>query len=273
MADHLHLIPQERQGLEEAIQGGRRGDRATEIVDAVEVIRRIARHHPLLLRIVFLRDLARVPALVIVELRRDVDEVEELEGRADGDPVLGAAPPIFHEVRLEELVFLRRDAVGEGTGIAHGDLLVPSLVAHPLFPLEGEDLGHRHGEVGEGERDALVAFRLVQAHRSGDGEGTVGETLGDVDGRAGRVVVDITIVDTVLVVAVVGGGGEVDARREGEVRVGLRVLRMRPADFEVFREAVVRQALVAQLRHQVGGLEIARELIALPVLRFGGEAP
>ena len=210
----------------------------------------------MLLRIILLCDLACVPTLRIIELGRDVDIVEQLESRADRNLMLCPVFPIFHQIRLEKLVLFCRNAVREGSRITHGDLLIPTLLANRFLSLERENLRHGHGQARQGQRDRGVTLHLVDIHRSRDRERTVREALGNVDRRTGGIVINIAVIKAVRVIAVVRRGREVDTRREGQVRIGFRILSMCPLDLEILRQAIIRQTLITQFGHQIRGIEI-----------------
>lgn len=86
----------------------------------------------------------------------DVDIVEQREVGVDRNIVLESVAPVFYEVRLEELVFLRVDRVAELSGIAHRDLFIPALFAGHVLALERIKSAHRNVEVRQREAHGRV---------------------------------------------------------------------------------------------------------------------
>ena len=145
------------------------------------------------MRIIRPLDLAGVPTLLVVELGRDVEVFEELERSAHRNTVLHGVFSVFNQIRLEEQILFGRDAVAESSRIAHGDLLIPTLLADGMFPLEREGTAHRDGHAGERDSDRRVAGGLIDTHVRRDGERVIRKALRNVDRRALRVLVDCRI--------------------------------------------------------------------------------
>ena len=76
----------------------------------------------------------RVPIFGIVERRRDVQVFERGKGRTYRDAVLHAVRPVFYQVGFKEEILFGVDAISEITRIGHGDLLIPTLFPHGVFP-------------------------------------------------------------------------------------------------------------------------------------------
>ena len=264
--DGLYLLPSEpRQRRIVAIQLRVGTDAHREVIDIVEAVHRVALHlHRLL--VPRLHDLLRVHAVGEREVGRHVDILQDAEAGVDGNLVTHAVPPVLDEAALEEQVLLGVDAVRKRTGIAHGNLLVPSLLARHLLSLEGIEAVELDGEVWQGEGNAAVPDLLGKVERAAQRQPDVGERLavGDTAG-SGALRIALRIVHADEVVALVAACGEVDACREALRRVGLRVLTVRPRHLEALRRDKVRHVLLARLRVLVAEVKVSAEAVTLLV--------
>ena len=57
--------------------------------------------------------------------------------------------PVLDEIAVEELVLLGVYAIGQGTCVAHGYLLIPSFTSCGFFPLEGIESALRDVQSGQ----------------------------------------------------------------------------------------------------------------------------
>ena len=182
--------------------------------------------------------------------------------------------PVFDKARLEQEVFLRRNAVSQIPRVRERYLFVPSLITDCLLAFKGIDAAQGKREVGQSNRNRRVLRSLANRSRSRDIQREVGETLRETDTRALHVVGSPrTQGRAVILVAGITTRGEVHARREGAVGIRLGVLCMCPLNLEVFRERIVGQTLVAIFRYQIRGIEVSRILISLPIARASRQAP
>ena len=63
--------------------------------------------------------------------------------------MLHAVAPVFDEVAVCELVFLCAYGVGQLSGVAHGDFLVPAFLSCGVLAAEGVEARQRYVKVGE----------------------------------------------------------------------------------------------------------------------------
>ena len=215
--------------------------------------------------------LLEIPLLGIVERRRDVDVVEEVERGRDGYRVLDAVAHVFERLLGEDLRFGGGHRVGHLTRVLHRNLLVPPCLALRLAPFEGVEARDVEDDVGQRHRDrgVLRVLRHGHVHRERErgsrpvlrvGDRRVGLRLENVIDRRGRVFG-------------VTARGEVDRCGEGGARVGLRILRVRPLQAEGVLFEEVGFALLAGADARELGVEVARVLVAFDVARCGGSLP
>ena len=176
MTHHLDLVAENLLvGLEKSIHF--RVGRKTEVVviDSVETVDGVV-DDLIELLVVALHDLLSVPSLCIVELRSDVDVVEEIECGADGYVVLHTVSPVLDKAGLQDLVFLGGYAVADVSSVFDGYLLVPSFLSRQLLFLEGIELREGDAQVGQGERQDRVLHVLRDIETGGDGQAYLGKS-------------------------------------------------------------------------------------------------
>ena len=97
--------------------------------------------------------------------------------------MFNAVSPVFDEVRLEEFVFLRVDAVGERSRVGHGDFLIPPFITHHFLSSERIESGDRDIEVWQGHRYRRVTHVLREIGSRTERHTDAGECCTPVDGR------------------------------------------------------------------------------------------
>ena len=274
VAYHLHLVAEEAPGLEEAVERGAEVGRGVEVIGAAEAVVTL----PDSAVEVWVVDLVRavaVPALVVVGPEGQVDIVEELVGGGDGDIVAHPVLPVAGEAAPEEAVLLGGDAIAQLPRVADADLLVPALCPHALLAAEGVDTVHADGHIRQAHRDHGVRGGLRRIDAGGEAPGGTREGAAVVDGRVlGILPRHHGVVECRERIVVVAAGRVVDAGREALLGVGLGVLRVRPADAEVFALAEVpRYVAVARLGGEVAHVEAPVVAIALAVVGARIDAP
>ena len=72
--------------------------------------------------------------------------------------------PVLNQIRLKQFVLLCKDAVAQLTRIAHGDFLIPALLADHLLPLERVKARQRDIQTRQGyvHRRVLHILRKVE---------------------------------------------------------------------------------------------------------------
>lgn len=166
------------------------------------------------------------------------------------------------------------DLVGQRTRIAHGNLLIPALVAHLLLAPEGIEAGYGDIQVGQRHGQRGVAHVLRHVGSGAERHAYAGEGGAPVDGRGTRALCQrLRIIERVEVVALIAGRGEVDACRERAVGVRLGVLAVTPLYLEALLLGEVGHALVARLGVLIAEEEGARILVALLVVAGCRDAP
>ena len=113
MAYGLYLVTEELSvGHPETIKFGRGTDAHVPVVHIMETIGRIS-HLDLLLLVPRLSDLIGVHTVGKVEVRTDVDVLEEREVGTYRNTMFPSVAPVFNKIALEKQVFL------SGDGVAH----------------------------------------------------------------------------------------------------------------------------------------------------------
>ena len=138
--------------------------------------------------------------------------------------------PVSQEIRFEELVlaYLTDSYLGI-TRIAQLNLLIPTFLTYAVLALKGVYAGHIDAQVRQGHRDSGVARRLTDERTHRQVPRTIGETLRITDRTGfGVLRIQLAVVITVDIAAVVSAGREVDAGREGSIRIGFAILLVRP---------------------------------------------
>ena len=144
------------------------------VVDVVKSVCSVALHG-LRLLVPALLYAVGVHAVGEVDRRVDVNHIEEREVGVDRYVVLHTVAPVLYQVRLHEQVFLRGDAVAQTSGVAHGYLLIPALLACHALALEGVEAAYGDIEVGERDCHGGVAHVLVEVGGSADCHAEAGE--------------------------------------------------------------------------------------------------
>ena len=147
----------------EAIELRRCRNRQVPVIDIVQAINRVG-HFLLRAFVPRAHDFRGVHAVGEVERGVDVQVVEQRERAADGDLVLHSVAPVLDEVRLEQLVFLRGDGVGEMSRVTHRNFLVPPFFSHHFLAFEGVEARNRDVQVWQRHGDGRVAHILRQIH-------------------------------------------------------------------------------------------------------------
>ena len=204
VADGYDLAVEEAQhGFVHTVERGVGRYAEVPVVEVVEAVSRVAQFL-LLLRVPRAVDALCVHDVAERDGGRNVDILEQLERCIDRHAVGHAVAPVLDKVRLEELAFLRRDAVGELSGVAHGYFLIPSLLAHLPFAAEGIEAREGDAEVGQGDGNRRVAHVLRQVARGGDGEADVGKVFREAHGAgAGALRVGEGIVHALQVLSLI----------------------------------------------------------------------
>ena len=274
VADGHNLIAEEfGQGFVETIERCVHRDAYVPVVEVVEAIGRIA-HFALGLLVPTALHPAGIHDVAEGEVGRDVDILEQLERGIDGHAVLHTVAPVLHEVRLEELVLLRGDAVGELARVGERYLLVPSLLAHLTLAAEGVHTLERDGHVGQGDGQRGVAHILRDIGRGRNGQADAGEGVGEAHRTGtGALAVRQGVVHTLQVLALVVLGGKVDAGRERGVAARAAVLRVGPLYLEALRHHIVGHILLALHRADETGVEVSAESVALAVVHLAAQSP
>ena len=188
--------------------------------------------------------------------------------------VLEAVAPVLDEVGLEELILLGGDGVGDLTGIRHGDLLVPTLLAHLMLATEGVEAAQRDAEVGQGDGYGGVAHVLRKVGRGRDGKADASEGVAETYGTGTRALrVRERVVHALEILALIVLGGKVDASREGGVGACLGVLRVSPLELKALRDGVVGHVLLALYGAQLAEVEVAAIAVTLIIIGLGAYAP
>ena len=268
MADRLDLAVAAL--LREVIHAvDRRGGRDAEVV-VVEAVETVVRGQCVgLVRdgVPLVFDLLEVPLFVVVDRRRKVDVVEEVERRRDGDRVLDAVLHVFERLLREDFRLGGGHRVGHLARVLHRDLLVPAVLAGLLLAFEGVEARDVEHHRRQRHRDRLVLRVLRDGHVRRERERRAGPVLRVGDRRVGLRGEDVVEVGGRI--AAVTAGGEVHRGRERRTRVGLGVLRVGPLDAEVALLDVVVLALFARLDVRILHVETAAVLVALDVARGG----
>ena len=129
-----------------------------------------------------LRNLVGIHAVGEVERWRHVQVLEERERGADRYLVLPSVAPVLDERAVHQLVLLGVDAVGDVSGVAHRNLLVPLLVAHRLLSSERIEAGDGNVEVWQGHRNRRVAHVLREVGGRAERHADAGERGAPTDG-------------------------------------------------------------------------------------------
>ena len=209
-----------------------------------------------------------------VERWRYVEILEEGERCAHRNLMLPSVAPILDEGTMHQLILLGIDAVGDVTRIAHGNLLVPFLVAHHL--LSAERIEARDADVQVGQRHGYrrVAHILREVGGRAERHSDAREVGTPAYGRGSRTLRHrLRIVERVEVVALVARCGEVDACRKRTERIGLRVLAMAPLDLETLLFGEVRHALITILGILIAEIERAGILVSLAIVAGCRDTP
>ena len=246
MADRLDLAVAAL--LREVVHAvDRRGGRDAEVVvvEAVETVVRGQRVGLVRDGVPLVFDLLEVPLFVVVDRRRKVDVVEEVERRRDGDRVLDAVLHVFERLLREDFRLGGGHRVGHLARVLHRDLLVPAVLAGLLLAFEGVEARDVEHHRRQRHRDRLVLRVLRDGHVRRERERRAGPVLRVGDRRVGLRGEDVVEVGGRI--AAVTAGGEVHRGRERRTRVGLGVLRVGPLDAEVALLDVVVLALFARL--------------------------
>ena len=272
MADGLDLaVALLLREVVHAVDGRRGRDAHAVVVEPVEAV--LVGHRVDLVghRVPFVLDLLEEPLLVVVERRREVDVVEDVERRRDRNRVFDAVLHVLERLFGEDLALGRGHRVGHLARVLHRDLLVPAVLARLLLALEGVDARDVEDHRREGQRDRLVRGVLRDGHVGRQREGGAGPALRVGDRRVG--LRRENVVERVGRVAVVAARGEVHRGGEGRAGVGLGILRVGPLHAEVALLEVVGFALLAGLDVRVLDIEAAAVLVALDVARGGRGLP
>ena len=88
-----------------------------------------------------------------VERRVDIDVFQHREVGIDGNVVLHAVAPILDEVGFEQQILLGVDRIAQMSRIAHGDFLIPSLLACHFLAFEGIETAYGNVQVGQLQTD------------------------------------------------------------------------------------------------------------------------
>ena len=130
MAHHLQFLSKHfRIGLVESVELGVGREGEVVVEHTIEAVDGVA-HHLVGSLIPSLHDLVGVPTLGVVEHRGDVDVFQDVEGCRDGDVVLHAILPVFHEGGMKQFVLFGGDGIGECSRIFHADFLIPAFFTH-----------------------------------------------------------------------------------------------------------------------------------------------
>ena len=244
-------------------------------VVAVEVVETVGRVPPLVilrLGVVGAAHVAEGPQRVVVEARRYVDVVEQVERRRYGDRMGDARVQFVEQVAVQrgKLVFLGRQVGVERGGVGEGDLLIPALLADGVFAAEGVEFVRVEAD-GRCQRDGRVARIDRTGQRGREVDGQSRPVAGIADGGSRRGGDDV--VDVIRHVLAVAAGGEVHRSREGGSGIGLRVLRVAPEQLHARRIDVVGIPLLADDGLGVGSRDAAVVAVALGVAALGAQLP
>ena len=274
MADAVDLVAEQlAPGHPEAIELRRCRERQAPVVDVVQTVDGVG-HLTLVDVVPRAHDLVGVHAVGEVERGIDVQIVEERERAADRYLVLHAVLPVLDEVGVQQLFFFRRDGVGEMTRVAHGDFLIPALLACHVLALERIEARDGNVQVGHGERHGGIAHVLSQVERRRQRQADARERRAPAHRRrARRLCHRLRVVHRREVVALVAARGEVHVGRQRAVRIRLRILPMVPLHLETLLAREVGHALVAVTRVLIAEVELTAELIALAIVAGGTQAP
>ena len=159
--------------------------------------------------------------------------------------MLHTVAPVLGQIGRHELVFLGVDGVGDMSGIAHRNLLVPALLSGCVLATEGIEAADGDVHVGQRQCDGGIAHVLVEVHRRAQRHAYARESGAPVDRRCTRALRHgLRIVHTVQVVALIAACGEVDACRQRVERIGLGILTVTPLYLEAGLSGVVGHSLV-----------------------------
>lgn len=122
-----------------------------------------------------LHDLVGVHTVGEVERRRDVDIVGHRKRCTDGNLMTHGILPVLDETLMHDLTLLSSNTVGQSTGIAYGDLLVPTLRSNHLLALEGIEALQADIQAGQRKRQGAVSHVLCQVEGRGEGEADIAE--------------------------------------------------------------------------------------------------
>ena len=241
------------------------------VIQMVESVGRVPAQVIFRVGVVGLGHLSEEPYGIVVEARRYVDVVEQVERRRYGNLVLDAVHHLVEDVGRKQFVLLGLDRVGEATGIGDRNLLVPPLFAYGIFSPEGKDLRHVERSARQGELYGGVAGVYRGAHTDLQGEGGTRPALAVGDGRFGG--------GADVVVQRCGGvlpeaaGGEVHRGGKGRAGIELGVLLVGPLQLETRRVYVVGIARFADDGLGVTAGYPAAVFVSLYVSALGGELP
>ena len=125
------------------LRGGRQAH--IPVVGIIEAIGGVA-HLLLVFSIPRLLHTIGVHTVVEVKFGIQGNGIEQSEIGLNRNAMVEAVPPVFYQIRMQQLIFLGYDAVGYFTCITHGDLLIPALITHCLLPLKRIELRNRDAQ-------------------------------------------------------------------------------------------------------------------------------
>ena len=270
MADRLHLA-----GFllcfVAAIDDRRSLQAEVVVVQTIEAVFRIELVDAVQHRVPDLFLLLEIPFFGVVDRRPEVDVVEDIVRRRDGNAVLEAVLHVLERLLGEDFGLLGVGLVVEFAGIAERDLLVPALLAHRLLAFEGIEGRDVENYVRQGDRERSALRVLRNGHIGRKGERSAEPAFRVGDRRTGLRLERLVQVGGRI--AVIAAGTEIDRGGEGRARVGLGVLRMLPVELEVVLLEKVGFALVADTDVRVVEIQGAVVLVTLHIARHRGCLP
>ena len=270
VADRLYLA-RFLLGLVAAIDDRRGLQAEVVVVQTVEPVLRVEFVDAVQHRVPNLLLFFEIPLFGVVDRRSEVDIVEDVVRRRDGNAMLEAVLHVLECFLGEDFGLFGVGLVVELAGVAERNLFVPPLLAHRLLAFEGVEGRNVEDDVRQGdrERSALRVLRNGHVGRKGERGAEPAFRIGDR-----RTCLRLErFVQAGSRIAVVAAGTEIDRCGEGRSRIGFGVLRMLPVELEVVLLEEVGFALVADTDVRVVEIQGAVVLVTLHIARHRGCLP
>ena len=145
----VYSLLRQEDGLVHTINLGIQAEAGIIVVDTMEPIDGICIYFFVSRFVPAFCDFTGIPALGIIDRRRQVEILEKGKRGTDRNFMLHTVFPVLYQVRLKKQIIFSLDTILQMSCITNRNFLIPTFFTHRLFPLKRINITERNCQIGQ----------------------------------------------------------------------------------------------------------------------------